>query len=419
MSLTDSTAAQTATTRRWLSIVGVGEDGIDGLNTTARESIQSAAVVFGGARHLALVAPLIRGAARPWASPFQRNVGEIVAHRGQAVCVLASGDPFQYGVGSVLSAHVAAEETTVVPGPSAFSLAASRLLWSLPQTILLSLCGRPIDLVRPHLHNAARLLVLTSDDKTPASLACLLSSLGFGASRIFVLEALGGPRERIRESSASAFDLDGIDPLHTLAIEVAAEPGARILPRAVGLNDELFEHDGQITKREVRALTLSALAPRRGELLWDVGAGAGSIAIEWLLSDPSLRSVAIEVQPERAARIRRNAAAFGVPHLEVIEGPAPTALEQLPMPDVAFIGGGANTPGLIDFVRGALRPNGRLVVNAVTLETEALIVHQQAQFGGSLMRIEVSRAGPIGGEQARMSAWRPALPVVQWHWVKP
>jgi precorrin-6Y C5,15-methyltransferase (decarboxylating) len=399
---------------RWLSIVGVGEDGVEGLSATARGLIADADIVFGGRRHLALVGALVRGAARPWPSPFCRAVDEVLAERGRPVCVLASGDPFHYGVGAVLARHVAADEMVAVPAPSAFSLAAARLGWALPETTLLSLHARALDLLRPHLHPRARVLALTSDAEAPASIARLLADTGFGASRLTVLEALGGPRERLRSATAAGFDMRDVDPLNTLAIEVEAASAARIIPRAAGLPDDLFEHDGQITKREVRALTLSALAPRRGELLWDIGAGAGSIAIEWMLADVSLRAIAIEARADRAARIRRNAAALGVPGLDVREGSAPAALADLPAPDAIFVGGGARD-GAVDAAVAALRPGGRLVVNAVTIETEALLVARQAALGGALMRIAVSRAEPLGGA----SAFRPALPVTQWTWVKP
>jgi precorrin-6B C5,15-methyltransferase / cobalt-precorrin-6B C5,C15-methyltransferase len=419
MSLAEINCPQTAAVQPWLSIVGIGEDGIEGLNATARELIQSAAVVFGGARHLALAASLIRGTARPWATPFDGTVAEVLTHRGRPVCVLASGDPFFHGVGSVLSQHVSRQEALAVPAPSAFSMAASRLLWPLPQTVLLSLCGRPLDLIRPHLHPGARILALTSDQHAPAQLARLLCDIGFGQSLITVLESLAGPHERIRASRADCFALERIDSLNTVAIEVAAGPGARILQRTAGLCDDLFEHDGQITKREIRALALSALAPRRGELLWDVGAGSGSVAIEWMLADVSLNAIAIERRADRAARIRRNAAACGVPHLQLIEAAAPDAFEGLTPPDAVFIGGGATVPGILDASRAALRPLGRLVVNAVTLETESALLKYQSQWGGSLTRIEISRAGPVGGENARMTGWRPARPIVQWTWVKP
>jgi precorrin-6B C5,15-methyltransferase / cobalt-precorrin-6B C5,C15-methyltransferase len=419
MSLAELKQAQPAALPRWLSIVGIGEDGIDGLSRAARDLIQSAQVVFGGARHLALAEPLIRGVARSWATPFDSTLAEVLKLRGSAVCVLASGDPFNHGVGGILARHVARDETVALPAPSAFSLAASKLLWPLPQTTLLSLCGRSLDYIRPHLHPGARILILASDEDAPAQLARLLCDLGFGPSRVTVLESLAGARERIRSATAGDFNLQSIDPLNTMAIEVVADEGARILPKAAGLADELFEHDGQITKREIRCLTLSALAPRRGELLWDVGAGSGSVSIEWLLADASLNAIALERRSDRVARINRNAAAFGVPHLTVIEGSAPAALDGLGAPDAVFIGGGASTPGVIDAVQYALRSGGRLVINCVALETEMILLHYQSQCGGTLTRIAIARAGPIGGADAGTTGWRSALALMQWVWVKP
>jgi precorrin-6Y C5,15-methyltransferase (decarboxylating) len=426
--------------RRWLSIVGIGEDGPDGLCPVARTLVSDAAIVFGGARHLALAAPLIRGEARAWPSPFEAGIADVMARRGQQVCVLASGDPFHFGVGAVLARHVDPAEILTVPAPSAFSLAAARLGWALADCALVSLHGRALDFVRPHLQPGRRVLALMSDGDAPAALARLLAEAGFGASWLTVLEALGGPRERIGATTATAFDLGTIDALNTVAIEVIAAPGARVIARAVGLADELFEHDGQITKREIRAVTLSALAPRRGELLWDIGAGSGSVAIEWMLADASMQAIAIEADAARAARIARNAAAFGVPGLRVVHGVAPDILstviareggrsrQQAPrdtgcpafaghddrgIPDAVFIGGGCSE-AVLDAAIGALRPGGRLVVNAVTLETEALLITRHAAHGGTLIRIAIERAEPIGG----MTTWRPALPVTQWSWVK-
>jgi precorrin-6B C5,15-methyltransferase / cobalt-precorrin-6B C5,C15-methyltransferase len=413
MSFAESRARETAAPSRWLSIVGIGEDGIEGLTPVARNLIQAAEIVFGGRRHLALAAPLIRGDTRPWQNPFERSIDEILAQRGRDVCVLASGDPFVHGVGSVLLRHVDPRETVAVPAPSSFSLAAARLGWALPETTQLSLHARSLDLIRPHLQPGARVLALTSDSEGPAALARLLSEIGFGNSRLSVLEALGGPRERVRATTAAGFDLGDIGPLNAVAIEVEASPGARVLARAAGLPDALFEHDGQITKREIRAMTLAALSPRRGELLWDVGAGAGSVAIEWMLADPLMRAIAIEARSDRAARIRRNAAAFGVPGLNVIEGTAPAACEGLAQPDAIFIGGGARN--VLDTAVRALRPGGRLVVNAVTIETEALLVARRTTLGGDLTRVAIARVEPIGDREG----WRPALPVTQWVWMKP
>ena len=412
--MTSPISAHLAAPPRWLSIVGIGESGVDGLSPVARGLVSDADFVFGGKRHLELASSLIHGAARPWPSPFEQAIPQVLAQRGRQVCVLASGDPFFYGVGSLLARHVDPADMVVVPAPSSFSLAAARLGWSLPDTTLISLHGRSLDLIGPHLHPGSRILTLTSDGAGPSALATLLSDSGFGASKLTVMEALGGVRERVRTAQASGFELTAVDPLNIVAVEVDAAPGARVLARASGLDDALFEHDGQITKREIRAMTMSALAPRRGELLWDVGAGAGSVAIEWMLADPSLRAIAIESKPDRAVRIRRNAAAFGVPELEVIDGEAPQALAGLRPPQAIFVGGGAGRAGSLDTAIGALCPGGRLVVNAVTLETEALLIARHAQSGGALTRIALSRADRIGGKHA----WRSARPVTQWIWTK-
>lgn len=399
----------------WLAVVGIGEDGAAGLGEEAKRRIASADFVFGGARHLALAAGLVTGEPRPWPVPFDSAMRAVLALRGEKVCVLASGDPFLHGVGVTLARKIPAAEMRVLPAPSAFSLAASRLGWALQETETVSLHGHAVDLIRPLLHANARILALTSDGAAPAEIAALLARLGFGASRLAVLEALGGPDERIRTARADAFDLETVNPLNVLAVEVEAGPQARVVPLAAGRADELFEHDGQITKREVRAITLSALAPRHGELLWDIGAGSGSVAVEWLLAHPSLRAVAVEADPARAARIRRNASAFGVPHLKVVEGKAPEALAGLPAPAAVFVGGGGTDEGVLDAAISALPSNGRLVANAVTLEMEALLLARHAELGGDLSRVAVSRVGAVGS----MLAWRPALPVTQWSWTKP
>ncbi|MCT8997095.1 precorrin-6y C5,15-methyltransferase (decarboxylating) subunit CbiE [Chelativorans intermedius] len=402
-------------TGKWLAVVGIGEDGAEGLSPRASALVAGAQVVFGGRRHLALAAALIRGEARPWPTPFDAAVAQVVALRGRPVCVLASGDPFHYGVGVTLARHVAREEMQVVPAPSAFSLAAARLGWALQAVETVSLHGRPVEGLVPFLHPGRRILALTSDGAGPGAIAALLAERGFGASRLHVLEALGGPRERVCSATAGTLGDAVFDPLNVVAVEVAGGGRAAAPPLGAGLDEALFEHDGQITKREIRALTLSTLAPRRGELLWDIGAGAGSVAIEWMLADPSMRAIAIEREGARAARIRRNALSLGVPGLEVVEGAAPAALEGLAPPDAIFIGGGGSQAGVAEAALAALRPGGRLVANAVTLEMEAALLALQARHGGHLTRIAVSRATPLGG----MTGWRPAMPVTQWSWVKP
>ncbi len=402
-------------TPKWLTIVGIGEDGLAGLGDEAKRLIAEAEIVFGGKRHLALVTSLAKGEQRPWPVPFDAGMADVLALAGRRVCVLASGDPFFHGVGATLARKVAPQEMHVIPAPSAISLAAARLGWALQDIETISLHGRPLDLIRPLLQPNARILALTSDADAPAAIARLLTELDFGASRLTVLEALGGPNEQQRSARADAFDLGDINPLNVLALELESTPEARILPLTIGRADHLFEHDGQITKHDIRAITLAALAPRRGELLWDIGAGSGSIGIEWMLAHPSMRAIAIEANSERAARTTRNAAHCGVPGLVVVEGKAPKALAGLATPDAIFIGGGGSVSGVFNAAIKALRSGGRLVANAVTLEMETLLLAQHTKRGGDLTRIAISRASPVGS----MQAWRPAMPVTQWSWVKP
>ena len=394
---------------KWLSLIGIGEDGIAALSPAARTLLAQAHLVVGGARHLALAGPLA-AETLTWPSPLASAIPKILAWRGSPVCVLASGDPFFYGVGTLLSAHVGPQEMQCFPAPSAFSLAAARLNWSLQDCCLMSLHGREFERIIPALQPHAKILCLSWDETTPPRLAKLLCDNGLGQSRIVVMEAMGGPRERTRATTAEAFRMEGINPLNIVALEIAATAQSRILPVANGLANSLFETDGQLTKREVRAVTLSSLAPRRGELLWDVGAASGSIAIEWLLSDPANRAIAIEARADRASLIRRNAENLGVPHIEIITGTAPEAFANLPRPQAIFAGGGGSDPNLLDAAYAALAPGGRLVVNAVTLEAEAELIRRYKARGGNLVRIEIARANPLGSFQA----WRPALPVTQW-----
>ena len=398
----------------WLSIIGVGADGLAGLSPAVQALIQSAELVFGGRRHLKLVGDLARWPT-PWPSPFETAREMVLAERGRRVVVLASGDPFQHGVGWLLVKTLPADEWRAYPQPSAFSLAANRLGWALQDTVTLGVNGRAVERLIPQLHPRARILALSADAGTPAVVAKLLTSRGFGDSRLTVLEALGGAQERIRPAPARSYQFADVHALNIMAIEVVAEPGARILPFTSGLPDDWFEHDGQITKREVRALTLASLAPRRGEHLWDLGCGSGSVSIEWMLADASLQATGIERAPERAARAARNALAFGVPGLRIETGDNGAVLDKLDPPQAVFIGGGAREAGLIDRAWYALPPGGRLVVNAVTLETEQLVLAEFARKGGSLTRVAIDRADPVGG----LTGWRPAMPVLHWLVVKP
>jgi precorrin-6Y C5,15-methyltransferase (decarboxylating) len=399
---------------RWLGLVGIGEDGLDGLVPAARELIAQAEFVVGGKRHLALVGSL-KVETMTWPSPIEHALDAIEAHRGRSVCVLASGDPFFFGVGAMLMRRFPANQMISIPTPSAFALAASRLGWSQQDCALLTLHGRPLEAIIPHLQPNARIIALSWDEATPAKLAALLTARGMGRSRLTICEAMGGPNERTRTTEAQDFALDNVAALNTIALEVAAEHGARVVPRAAGLPDDWFEHDGQITKREIRAMTLSSLAPRRGELLWDVGSGSGSVAIEWMLAHPTNKAVAIEVRHNRAERIARNALSFGVPGLSVVAGEAPHVFADLAAPDAIFIGGGASAPGMMARAYDALNEGGRLVVNAVTLETQAACIDWRARWGGELTQIAVAYAEPIG----RYSGWRAAMPIVQWRLIKP
>jgi precorrin-6Y C5,15-methyltransferase (decarboxylating) len=400
---------------RWLSIIGIGENGLAGLSPAARTLIAQASLVVGGRRHLSLIGEATRGKTLAWPSPPQGAFPAIRAHRGATVCVVATGDPFFYGIGSLLAREIPPEEMLCLPAASCFGLAASRLGWAVQDCALVTLHGRALERIIPYLQPRARILALSWDQTTPSRLAELLVRFGSGDARLTVCEALGGPRERVRSTAAGDFALQDIDPLNLIALELTASPGARAIPLTPGLPDAWFEHDGQLTKQDIRAITLAALAPRRGELLWDVGAGSGSVSIEWMLACPSNRAIAIERDATRAGRIARNAASLGVPGLQVIQGPAPQALRDLPRPDAVFIGGGATATGTIDAAWQALPSGGRLVVNGVTIETQAVLIDRLRTTGGSLKAIQIAHADPIGG----FHAMRPAMPVTQWAVSKP
>jgi precorrin-6B C5,15-methyltransferase / cobalt-precorrin-6B C5,C15-methyltransferase len=400
--------------RPWLTIVGIGEDGRAGLSPAALAALDQAEFVIGGARHLALAAPL-SAETLTWPSPLADGYPLILARRGQPTCILATGDPFHYGVGAEVARLVPADEIACFPQASAFSLAAARLGWSLPGCDCVSLHGRALERIIPHLQPGARILALSWDGSTPGKLANLLKARGFGGSMLTVCEAMGGPRERIRHAVAADFAIAEIDPLNTVAIEVVAASDARVVTLAPGLPNAFFENDGQLTKAEIRALTLAALAPKAGELLWDIGAGAGSIGIEWCLRHPRNRCIGIEERCERAERARRNALEFGATSLDIRIGRAPEALDDLSAPDAIFIGGGASEAGVFDAAWAALKSGGRLVINGVTLETEMLLGALYAQHGGTMRRLAVSRLEPVGG----MHGWRAAMPVTQWVVTKP
>ena len=398
----------------WLAIVGIGEDGIAGLNAAARTLVDTAEILVGGERHLAMVPS--GGVERlTWQRPFSDTIGAIAARRGRRVVVLASGDPSWYGVGAVLARHFPIGEMTILPHPGAFSLAAARLGWAIADCTVLSLHGRPVDTLRLHLAPHRRLLLLSEDGTAPRAVAHLLTELGWGPTRLTVFEHLGGPREAMLSEEAQHWGERQSADLNTIAVECRAGPEARPLSRFAGLPDDAFEHDGQLTKREVRAMTLAVLAPLPGERLWDVGAGCGSIAIEWLRAIEGGDAVTIERDPDRAAMIARNAAALGVPGLNIVTGTAPQVLAGLDAPDAVFIGGGISDPELLPTAWDALRPGGRLVANIASLAGERMLLDWQARYGGVLTRIAVSHVAPLGMQEA----WRPLLPVTQLAATKP
>lgn len=400
---------------RWLSIIGIGEDGRAGLSAAANALIERAELVVGGRRHLDLVGDT-PGEKLEWAKPLEATATTILARRGTPVAVLASGDPFWFGAGATLARSIPLEDMQVVPSPSSFSIAASRLGWSLQDVTTLGLNMKGLTpLIRRHLHHGRRILALALNGDTAREVAELLTGAGFGESVIVVMEALGGPRERIRNVSARDFDFSDVDPLNIIGVDVVAGAGAAPIPYTAGLPDGYFENDGQLTKREIRAVTMSSLQPGAGQLLWDVGAGSGSIGIEWLLAHPANTAIGIERDAERAARAVRNAVALGVPHLDIRDGAAPEALSGLAQPDAIFIGCGTAGGGVIEVCWKALKPGGRIIVNAVTIESEAALLVAYHEHGGSLTRFSVERAEAVG----RLTAWRPAMPVLQWVSSKP
>lgn len=391
-----------------VTVIGVGAGGWPDLSAAAQHALLGAEVVLGGPRQLDLLPAEVAARRVSWPSPLVPALPALFeAERDRRVCVLASGDPMFHGIGTTLTRVIGAGRLRVLPHPSSVSLAAARLGWDLATTDVVSLVTAPVETLHRVINPGRRILVLSAGSQTPAAVAALLTHRGYAESTLTVLEQLGGPGERVVTGSAGGWTLPPGDPLNVVAIDCCAGPEQAVVP---GLDDSAYSGDGQLTKREVRAVTLAALAPAPGRLLWDVGAGSGSIGVEWMRAHPSCRAIAIESSAERAATVAANAAALGVPGLRVVHGRAPDALDGLPQPDTIFIGGGLTRDGVLDRCLSALRPGGRLVANAVTVESEAVVAAAYAKLGGELTRITVQRGSPVGG----FTGWRSFMPVTIW-----
>ena len=391
----------------WLTIIGIGDDGSNGLTNRQQDIIAAARYIFGGERHLAFLPKKLKAELRKWPSPFFQGVDEVLALKGQNVVVLASGDPMFFGVGATLLKKLPVEDVAVLPHPSSFSLAAARLGWALQDVVCLSIHGRPIRSIVGHLQPKIRLIILSQNANSPLSLAKLLQEEGFGASRLAVMEHLGGPKERVRYQRADEFAFDDCADLNLVAVECVASNICAGHSGFSALPDNLFFNDGQLTKQDVRAVTMAHLAPKFGEVLWDVGAGCGSISIEWLRGANGARAYAIEKNVKRQELILKNSARFGVSELHLVKGEAPSVLKGLEKPDAVFIGGGFTYPEVFDCCWTNLKAGGRLVVNAVTLETGALLQDCAAKIGARLLQLAIAEAAPLGNYRV----WRNALPI--------
>lgn len=390
-----------------VTVVGIGADGWPGLPEAHRALLLDADVVLGGARHLALLPGGSEQSRLPWPSPLRTQLRSFLSQFGSSsIVALASGDPLVSGIGTTLIDLLGASRVRILPAVSSVALARAELGWSAESCAVVSLVGRSPSLVLRELAPGRRVIVLSSDESTPAAVAELLRAVGYGASAIHVLGELGSANFTRIDGDAASWS--AVSPrLNVIGLTLV---GPSVSGWVAGLPDDAFEHDGQLTKRDLRASALARLAPAPGEHLWDVGAGAGSIGIEWMRAHPSCTATAVEADPARAERIGRNAVRLGVPGLQVVAGRAPDALDELPMPAAVFIGGGATRPGVVDRCLAALPVGGRLVIHGVTVETERLLGELYAAHGGELTRIAVETAAPIG----TFTGWAPYRTVTQW-----
>ncbi|WP_172300197.1 precorrin-6y C5,15-methyltransferase (decarboxylating) subunit CbiE [Pseudoruegeria sp. HB172150] len=395
----------------WLHVVGIGEDGLAGLTPATRAVVEAAEVIVGGDRHHDL-SETVSAERIAWPSPFDAMIETIRGLQGRRAVVLVTGDPLWFSVGARITRGIPASEIVFHPQLSAFQLASARMGWSLADVETLTVHGRPVEQMIAFIQPDARLLILTTGEETPAQIARFLTERGFGQSRMTVFAAMGGDREQRFDGVAETWDKQ-VPAFNTLAVECIAAPDAALLPRVPGLSDDLFRNDGTMTKQEVRAATLAKLMPMRAALLWDIGTGCGSIAVEWMRAARYARAIGIEPRPDRREMAAANALALGTPRLELIAGEAPEALTGLEAPDAIFIGGGLSVE-VFNAAWAALKPLGRLVANAVTLESEAELLALHKEHGGQLVKLLVHRAEPVGG----LTGWRPLMPVTQWSLVK-
>ncbi len=395
----------------WLHIIGIGEDGVDGLAPATRAVLEAAEIIIGGDRHHELSGN-ITAQRVAWPSPFNALIEQLTGYKGKRVVVLATGDPLWFSVGARIGRAIPAKEITFHPQISAFQLASARMGWSIADVETLTVHGRPVEQMIAFIQPDQRLLILTTGAETPAQIARFLTERGFGASPMTVLASMGGAQEQRFDGHAQSW-AHKVPAFNTLAVECRAAPDAALLPRVPGLADELFQSDGTMTKQEVRAVTLAKLMPMRGALLWDIGTGCGSVAVEWMRAARYARAIGIEPRADRRAMAAANALALGAPKLDLIAGEVPGALDGLEPPDAVFIGGGLSHE-TFEAAWMALRPLGRLVANAVTLESESILIALHKAHGGQLVKLQVNRAEPVGG----MTGWRPMMPVTQWSVVK-
>lgn len=400
------------TVKLFLSLIGISENGIDIIPSIAKKKIQQASFVIGGKRHIDLATPLIQGQKEIWTNPINLSLEKISQHKPKSVVILASGDPFWYGIGPLATHSLERDEWESFPAISSYTLACNKLGWHGQNIQTVSLCGRPLETLRPALTPYRQLFILSANEQTPHLVQKKFKEWQITYKNFYILEALGGPNENMRHFTQNDYLPNDIHPLNIIAVEL---DNFTPLPFTHGREDHWFENDGQLTKQTIRSSSLSALQPYPGALLWDIGTGSGSIAIEWMLTHPTCKAIAIEPRSDRAHRAKENAIRLGVPALQIIEGKAPEALQNLPRPDAIFIGGGLTSPTLLETVWNALRPLGRLIINSVTTEGDGLLFKAQQEWGGQITRLSVEHYEALG----KYHGFKPTRAITQYVVQKP